>query len=427
MTLSRLSQTGEPFFLTLAQSAASVAGYHMNIAPPKNKPNIYLDHAAATPIDPEVLAAMQPFLTEHFGNPSALYSAGRTTKAALTQARENIAELLIVDPNEIIFTGSGTESDNMAILGIAHAARRAGKGSHIITSAIEHHAVLKACDLLEQYGFVITRLPVNETGRVTKQSLTKALRTDTILVSIMYANNEIGTIQPISELAEIAHKNGALFHTDACQAAGYLMIKPKKLGVDLMTLNSSKIYGPKGVGLLYVRDGIKIEPLIVGGAQETKLRAGTENVAAIVGFAKALELAEQKRESENARLTELRNNFIAEIKKRIPSALINGHTTERLPNNIHLAFPDISGESIVSFLDEFGVAAATGSACDSQSFEPSHVVVSLGLPFEYINGCLRLTLGRATTARELDYVAQHLPTIVSALQTIHAPVTAKVS
>lgn len=392
----------------------------MKLQIPKNKPSIYLDYAAATPLEPEVLAAMQPFLQEHFGNPSALYSAGRTTKAALTAAREKIASVLSATSDEIIFTGSGTESDNMAILGVAQAARKAGKGNHIITSAIEHHAVLKACDVLEQYGFVITRLPVDAHGFVTKQSLAKALRTDTILVSIMYANNEIGTIQPIADLAALAHKNGALFHTDACQAAGYLPLNVKKLGVDLMTLNAGKIYGPKGVGLLYVRTGVQIEPLLLGGAQEARRRAGTENVAAIIGFSKALELAEQRRETETTRLIELRDYFFTEIEKRIPEVLINGDRVKRLPNNIHLAFADISGESIVSFLDEFGIAAATGSACDSQSFEPSHVVIALGIPFEYINGCLRLTMGQQTTGQHLDYVLTQLPTIVSTLHSLPA-------
>lgn len=392
----------------------------MKLQIPKNKPSIYLDYAAATPLEPEVLAAMQPFLQEHFGNPSALYSAGRTTKAALTAAREKIASVLSATSDEIIFTGSGTESDNMAILGVAQAARKAGKGNHIITSAIEHHAVLKACDVLEQYGFVITRLPVDAHGFVTKQSLAKALRTDTILVSIMYANNEIGTIQPITDLAALAHKNGALFHTDACQAAGYLPLNVKKLGVDLMTLNAGKIYGPKGVGLLYVRTGVQIEPLLFGGAQEARRRAGTENVAAIIGFSKALELAEQRRETETTRLIELRDYFFTEIEKRIPEVLINGDRVKRLPNNIHLAFADISGESIVSFLDEFGIAAATGSACDSQSFEPSHVVIALGIPFEYINGCLRLTMGQQTTRQHLDYVLTQLPTIVSTLHSLPA-------
>jgi len=388
---------------------------------------IYLDHAATTPLDPRVLAAMQPYLGTEFGNPSALYKEGRTAKQALANARASVATILSgsakgsVTPDELIFTGSGTESDNMAIFGIAQAARRANRGNHVIVSAIEHKAVLRAVDRLESWGFAVTRLQVDATGLVDPKTLEAAITDKTILISVMYANNEVGTVEPIPELTAIARNHKVPFHTDACQAAGALPLTAGELGVDLMTLNGSKIYGPKGVGLLYVNKkfaerGITVDPLIVGGSQEDNRRAGTENVAAIVGFAKALELAEADRVKESARQTKLRDDTIKKIVAAIPEAQLTGHPTQRLPNNIHITIPSIEGDSIISMLDELGVAAATGSTCDSHSIEPSHVVLALGLPYTRAHGSVRFTLGRSTTQAQLDQTVEKLAKVVGLLK-----------
>jgi cysteine desulfurase len=382
---------------------------------------IYLDHAATTPLDPRVLAAMQPYLGAEFGNPSALYKEGRTAKQALIDARSTIASILGVTPDELIFTGSGTESDNMAIFGIAQASRKTKRGDHIIVSAIEHKAVLRAVDRLESWGFTVTRLPVDAAGLVDPKTLEVAITDKTILISIMYANNEVGTVEPIAELAAIARKHKVPFHTDACQAAGALPLTVAELGVDLLTLNGSKSYGPKGVGLLYVSKklaerGVAVDSLIVGGSQEDNRRAGTENVAAIVGFAKALELANAERLKESARLTTLRDTTIKKILAAIPDTELSGHPTERLPNNIHITIPGIEGDSIISMLDELGVAAATGSTCDSHSIEPSHVVLALGLPYTRAHGSVRFTLGRSTTQAQLDQVVERLKKVVLLLK-----------
>ena len=393
---------------------------------------IYLDYAATTYIDTGIFKKIAPYLKKNFGNPSSLYLIGRQAKAAIESARAGVAKILGVDSREIIFTGSGTESDNLAIFGVAKA--YSNKGKHIIVSKIEHKAVLESAKKLEKEGFKITYLGVDSKGLVDLAELKKSLRPDTILVSIMYANNEIGTIQPISEISEIisnfkktkSYKLKAksltaalpLFHTDACQAAGALTLSVKKLGVDLLTINGSKIYGPKGVGCLYKARDIKLEPLIVGGDQENNLRAGTENVALIVGFGEALKLAEKLKNKENKRLVNLRDYFIKNILKLIPHSRLNGHMTKRLPNNINISFDGIEGESLVLMLDKYGISASTGSACTSSDLAPSHVLLATGLAPELAHGSLRLTLGRKTTKKDLNFVLKILPEIVYKLRKI---------
>lgn len=382
---------------------------------------IYLDHAATTYIDPIVRKRMLPYLGKRFGNPSSLYSLGRQAKAAIKEARADVAKILNTDSREIIFTGSGTESDNLAIFGIAKAYRN--KGKHIIVSKIEHKAVLEAAKKLGKEGFKITYLNVDSKGLVKLSELKKSLRKDTILISIMYANNEIGIIQPISEIAKIIRKfrkNNLLpvFHTDACQAAGALDLKINKLGVDAITLNGSKIYGPKGIGCLCVLKDMKLEPMIVGGGQENSMRAGTENTALIVGFAEALKLAEKLRIKESRRLKKLRDYFIKRILKTISNSRLNGHPAKRLPNNVNVSIKGAEGESLVLMLDKQGVYASTGSACTSDSLDPSHVLLATGLPPELAHGSLRFTLGRKTTKKEIDYVLKILPKIVYKLRTI---------
>ncbi|EKD63454.1 MAG: hypothetical protein ACD_51C00278G0007 [uncultured bacterium] len=378
------------------------------------KRSIYLDHAATTPVDPVVKKAMDPFFTEEFGNPSAFYEIGLRAQESLEDARARIAKILGCVPNEVIFTGSGTESDNLAILGVA---RAKGKG-HIITSAIEHHAVSDTIEHLKEEGFTVTVLPVDKYGLVDPRVLEKEIKTETILVSVMYANNEIGTVEPIKELASICRKKGVLFHTDACQAGGALPINVKKLGVDLMTINGSKIYGPKGVGCLYIRSGIKLEPIVYGGGQERGLRSGTENVPGIIGFAKALELAQKNCTSENKRLIKLRDKLIKGLTTKIPKCFLNGHPTKRLPNNVNITILDIEGESIILFLNELGVYASTGSACTSKSLDPSHVITAIGLPYEAAHGSIRFTLGHSTKESDIDFVLEIMPKITSILRKI---------
>jgi cysteine desulfurase len=392
---------------------------------PSKRPSIYMDHAATTPVDSRVLAAMTPYWSQEFGNPSATYRLGRTARTAIEQSRSEIASILGARADEIIFTGSGTESDNLAILGLARAAQGAGvaKRSHIVVSSIEHKAVLEAARLLEKYGFEVTRLKVDREGLVAVEDLRAAVRKDTLLVSVMYANNEVGTVQDIAALARVAHQAGALFHTDACQATGYLPLKVGQLEVDLMTLNASKAYGPKGVGLLYCKQGIQLDPMLVGGGQERGLRSGTENVAAIVGLAKTLELAETDRATETVRLTELRDYFMQKV-VRLPDVVVNGHRLKRLPNNLHISIKGVEGESVVQYLDECGVFAATGSACDSKSFEPSHVLLALGLPYDLIGGSVRFTMGRTTTRADVDYVVERLSEIIAVLRELKQKVTA---
>lgn len=384
---------------------------------------IYLDYAATTYIDPRVLQKMRPYLTTAYGNASSLYSLGRQAKAAIEKAREDVAKILGASSREIIFTGSGTESANLAISGIAKAYK--DKGNHIIVSKIEHKAVLESAKKLEKEGFRVTYSNVDSNGIIKLNELKKSLNKKTILVSIMYANNEIGAIQPIKEISQIIkkfRKENLLpaFHADACQAVGVLSLKVNELGVDLLTLNGSKIYGPKGVGCLYVNKNYKIEPLIVGGSQEMGLRAGTENTALIVGFSEALKLAEKLREKESKRLRKLRNYFTKKILKLIPHCQLNGHPQKRLPNNINISFSGIEGESLVLKLDQYGISGSTGSACTSTDLTPSHVLLALGVSEDLAHGSLRLTLGRKTTKEDLDYVLKILPKVVENLRKISA-------
>lgn len=388
------------------------------------KREIYLDHAATTYADPRVVEAMKPYWTDAFGNPGSFNSAGLRVLRALNNARTTTARILNCAPEEVIFTGSGTESINLAIQGVFRANRT--KGKHIITSAVEHHAVLETCEYLQKHeGAQVTMLPVDRYGRVSPEKLEQAIRPDTILITIMYANNEIGTINNIPELAKVAKKHKVLFHTDACQAAGMLDIDVKKLGVDLLTINGSKIYGPKGTGALFVRRGTPIHPIIHGGGQEFRLRSGTENMPAIIGFAKALELAQQEREQENARLTKLRDKLIKGILSTIPKTFLNGHPVERLPNNANISFMDIEGEALLLMLNEHGICASTGSACTSKSLDPSHVILALGLPYEASHGSIRFTLGKRTTESDIDKVLEVLPGIVQKLRQL-SPVNIKI-
>src|SRR5262245_4590009 len=379
---------------------------------------IYLDHAATTPADKRVLQAMLPYFTDQPGNPSSIHRAGRAALEALDDAREAVAAVLGASRKEIIFTGGGSEADNLAIKGVALAQRQAGKGAHIITSAIEHHAVLHAFDYLESFGFETTVLPVDSAGLVRPDDLRAAIRPDTVLVSIMYANNEIGTIQPLAELGAICRERGVPLHTDAVQAAGSLSLNVNELNVDLLTLAAHKFYGPKGVGALYVRRGTPLIPQINGGGQERRRRAGTENVAGIVGLATALRLAEERRPSYVTHCTGLRDQLVSGVLARIPYSSLNGHPTRRLPNNANIAFEYIEGESVLLLLDQHGVAASSGSACTSGSLEASHVLVALGLPFERAIGSVRFTMGCATTADDIDYALDILPSLIERLRSV---------
>jgi cysteine desulfurase len=381
---------------------------------------IYMDHAATTYVRKEVKEEMDKYFSEEFGNPGSFNSIGFKAKEALDNARKNVSELLNCIPEEVVFTGSGTESINLAIQGVAKAS---GKG-HIITSAIEHHAVLHTCEALEKEGFKVTYLPVDKQGLVNPKDVEKAIRKDTILISIMYANNEIGTIQPIKEISKITRKRGILFHTDACQAGGALDINVERLGVDLMTLNSSKIYGPKGVGMLFVKRGTPIRPIIHGGGHEFGLRSGTENLPGIIGFAKALELAQKERVKEGERLSKLRDGMIKEVLK-IPESFLNGHPTKRLPNNVNITFLNIEGEALLLHLNEKGICAATGSACTSGSLDPSHVILATGLPYEAAHGSIRFTLGLKTTEDDINHTVKALPDVVDNLRKM-SPVKLKV-
>lgn len=388
---------------------------------------IYLDHAATTYLDPRVLQAMRPLMLEaSFGNPSSFHSAGKRAKEAVDEARAKVARILNCKATEVIFTSGGTESNNLAIFGIFHAHKK--RGNHIISNTIEHHSILHTLEYLEKkQGAQITLLEVDKFGQMQPEKILSALTPETMLVSVMYANNEIGTINRISEIGRIVHNyrqglgrkltEPPFFHTDACQVAGVGDLDVGKLSVDLMTINSAKIYGPKGVGALYIRQGIKVEPLIFGGGQEFGLRGGTENVPGIVGFAHTLELAQTEKNQENARLTQLRDYAICEMLK-IPKSKLNGHPIERLPNNINISFLDIEGEALTLYLDAHGIYTSTGSACTSGSLDPSHVILGIGLPYEAAHGSLRLTLGRKTTKEDIDYVLQVLPGIVEKLRSI---------
>jgi len=373
-----------------------------------------MDHSATTYVRKEVLEAMVPYHTEHFGNPSSIYSIARESKKVVDAARLQVAKALGADPEEIYFTSGGSESDNWAIKGVAFANRK--KGNHIITSAIEHHAVLHTCQYLEKEGFTITYLPVDQYGFLDPASLEKAITDRTILISIMYANNEIGTIEPIAELGAIARKHKIPFHTDAVQAIGNVPINVNAQNIDLLSLSSHKFYGPKGVGALYIRKGIRADNLIHGGGQERRRRAGTENLSGIVGLGKAIELATADIEGHNRRIRALRDRLMREIQEKIPHTHLNGHPEKRLPGNINISFEFIEGESMLLWLDDEGICASTGSACTSGSLEPSHVLLATGLPVEISHGSLRLTLGDVNTDTDVDFVLEVLPKVVSRLR-----------
>lgn len=367
-------------------------------------------------MDPHVYEAMKPYCTKEFGNPSSICQRGQQAKNALEQARLTVGNLLGANPEEIIFTSGGTESDNLALLGVARANKK--KGKHIITSTIEHHAVLHTAQQLENEGFDVTYVPVESSGIVDPAKVKAAMRDDTILVSIMYANNEIGTIQPIAKIGRACKKRGIPFHTDACQATGALMLNVDRLHVDLMTINGSKMYGPKGVGVLYVRKNVDIDPIMYGGQQEKGMRPGTENVAGIIGLTKALELAEKDREKESSRLTKLRDYMIKELQKRIPKTELNGDPLNRLPNNVNISILEIEGEALLLRLDMKGINASSGSACTSGSLDPSHVILALGKTHLIAHGSIRFSLGKSTTKKEIDYVLDVLPGIVNDLRAI---------
>ena len=374
---------------------------------------VYLDHAATTPVAREVLEAMIPFFSEKFGNASSLHAYGREARKALEESREKVAKLINAEPEEIIFTGSGTESDNLAIKGIAFLHRK----GHIITSSIEHPAVLETCHYLQRKGFEVTFLPVDKYGLIDIDELEKAIREDTILISIMHASNEIGTIEPVEEIGKIASKNNIIFHTDAVQSVGKIEVDVKKLNVDLLSMSSHKIHGPKGVGALYIRKGIKIEPVLHGGGHERGLRSSTENVAGIVGFAKACEIAGNRMEKDAEKMTKLRDKIIKEVLK-IEETYLTGHPTKRLPNHASFYFRGIEGESLVLMLDSKGIATSTGSACSSKKLQPSHVLLATGVKPEDAHGSLRVTLGGENTEEEIEYFLDVLPQIVEDLRKI---------
>ena len=370
---------------------------------------IYLDHAATTGVKEEVLKEMLPFFSIEFGNPSSLYSIGRRAKKAIEQAREKVARAINAKPKEIYFTGCGSESDNLAIKGIAHSLK--SKGNHIITSKIEHHAVLNSCKSLEQEGFKITYLNVDKDGIINLGELKNAITDKTILITIMTANNEIGTIQPIEEIGQIAKANNIYFHTDSVQAIGNLKIDVQKMNLDGLSMSAHKFYGPKGVGALYIKENVPFEKLQDGGHQEKDKRAGTENVAEIVGLGKAIELAYENLDEYNNKLLELREYYISEIEKKIPNAKLNGHRTKRLAGNANIAFKGIDGGDLLLKLDEQGICASTGSACNSGSTKPSHVLTAIGLEQEYLQGSLRITFGKENTKEDVDFLIKNLEEI----------------
>ena len=377
---------------------------------------IYLDNAATTKTAPEVVEAMLPYFTEHFGNPSSVYGFAAANKEVITRQREIIADTLGAKSNEIYFTAGGSESDNWALIATAEA--YASKGKHLITSTIEHHAILHTCEYLEKKGFEVTYLDVDENGIVDLEQLKSAIREDTILISIMYANNEIGTIQPIREIGAIAHEHGILFHTDAVQAFGQVPINVDENQIDMLSASGHKLNGPKGIGFLYIRKGVKIRSFIHGGAQERRRRAGTENVPGIVGFGKAVERAVSTMEARTKKERELRDYLIERIEKEIPYCRLNGDRTKRLPNNVNFSFRFIEGESLLIMLDMKGICASSGSACTSGSLDPSHVLLAIGLPHEIAHGSLRMTLSEETTKEDLDYVVENLKEIVSNLRSM---------
>ena len=380
----------------------------------EDKKMIYLDNAATTRTDPQVVEAMLPYFTEYYGNPSSVYEFSGISKKAVTDAREILAQSIGAKTQEIYFTAGGSESDNWASKAAAEAFGK--KGKHIITSKIEHHAVLHTCEHLEKQGYEVTYLDVDEDGMVKLDELKKAIRPDTILISIMFANNEIGVIEPVKEIGRIARENGIPFHTDAVQAYGHVPINVDEYNIDMMSASAHKINGPKGIGFLYIRTGIKIRSFVHGGAQERKRRAGTENVPGIVGFGKAAEIAMASMEERSRREAELRDYLMEKVLAQVPYTRVNGHRTCRLPNNCNFSFQFIEGESLLIMLDMAGICGSSGSACTSGSLDPSHVLLAIGLPHEIAHGSLRLTLSQENTREEMDYVADQITRIVERLR-----------
>ena len=389
---------------------------------------IYMDHAGTTPLSPDVLQAMTPYFTQLFGNPSSIHTVGQEARYALDEARERVAAVLNCRPREIVFTGGGTESDNAAIDGVATALQETG--SHIITSSVEHHAVLHTCQHLESRGFDVTYLPVDSFGMVQPESVYKAITNKTTLVSLMYANNEIGTVNPLPEISAAIRERAKelsrtiVFHTDAVQAAGFLDLDVRRLGVDLLSLSGHKFYGPKGTGVLYIRRGTAFLPLIVGGGQERERRSGTENIPGIVGLSHALATADARREEAGRHCAALRDRIIQQVLAAVPGSKLNGHPTERLPNNANFSFPGVEGEPILLGLDMAGIAASSGSACSSGSLEPSHVLLALGQSAEVARGSLRITLGKDNTEEEVDYLLSVLVDLVERLRQLPSLTTA---
>ena len=378
--------------------------------------NVYLDNSATTKTDEEVVKAMLPYLSENYGNPSSIYSIGQTARKAVEESRETVASILNCSPNEIYFTSGGSESDNTIIKGIAYSYKN--KGNHIITSKIEHPAVLETCKQLEKEGFEVSYINVDSNGIVDLKELEEAIKPSTILISIMFANNEIGTIEPIKEIGQIAKSHGVIFHTDAVQAVGSINIDVQDMNIDSLSLSAHKFYGPKGIGALYVRKGIKFTKYINGGHQEKNKRAGTENVAGIVGLAKALEISHRDMEKHNKQIKELRDYYVQEVKQKIPYIKINGDLEKRLPGNSNISFRFIEGESLLLNLDLKGICASSGSACTSGSLDPSHVLLAIGLPHEIAHGSLRISIGKYNTKEEIEYTVSCLTEIVQRLRDV---------
>jgi len=384
---------------------------------------VYMDYTAGMPVDPRVVEAMLPYFSQQYGNPSSLHSWGNEARKAMEDARAKIVDLVGAKrAEEIFFTSGGTESNNLAIKGVAY--RNRDRGNHIVTSTIEHMSVMNTCKSLMREGFNVTYVPVDKYGVVDVQSLEKAITDKTILVSVMYANGEIGTIQPIKEIGETVHSKGALLHVDAVAAAGQVPINVEKENIDLMSISSNDMYGPRGVGALYVKTGTRIQPIIQGGGQERGLRSGTENVPAVVGMGKAAEIAQTEMKTEGERLSRLRDKLIKGLLESIPSSFLNGHPTRRLPNNANVRFSYIEGESLILSLDMLGVACSSGSACTSKTLEPSHVLLAIGLKHEEAHGSLLFTLGKQNSEEDVDYVVNALPDIVKRLRAI-SPLTPK--